>query len=113
MNIEIELVNRMGKIIAETKVFNLDFLPSEGETMHLEPSFFNPKIKGYEEDECVAVKVFKRSFHIPRKVVTIRAIFDESYGIPQKYYHLNNLYEQIINQDSKIKKRPRNGDRFL
>lgn len=85
MSIEIELVDRMGQIISETKVFDLDFLPNEGETIHLEPSFFHPKIKGYEKDECVAVKVVKRSFHLPRKVATIRATFDENYGISQEY----------------------------
>ncbi len=85
MKTEIDLIDNSGRTIGILQLDSLPFVPDVEETIHLDPTKFKPKIKGYPKDECLSVKVWKRSINIPRDEVTLKVVFDKSYGIPKQY----------------------------
>lgn len=84
MDADIYLIDKMGRTIA-TQFVVIPFVPDIEETMHLDPTKFNPKIKGYEKDELLAVKVWSRAMNVPNKAVEIKVLFNSNYGIPKEY----------------------------
>ena len=84
MNADIYLIDKMGRTIA-TQLVVIPFVPDIEETIHLDPTRFKPKIKGYEKDEFLAAKVWSRAMNVPNKAVEIKVLFNSNYGIPKEY----------------------------